>query len=183
VAFVVTFFAPILLFLVVLNVMTMVSESGSLVANALAIGLLLLATPAAVLLGTCSVVVFSYFWVRIYLAPFAASVDNLSPFSALRQSWSLTRHNWWHTFIPLVAANVAAYLLTRAASLVTYASPTGSVLVAVPLMTALTAPVTTTIGLAVYYDLRLRRGSYTVLANELGLPPAPPLPAAPPAAG
>lgn len=131
--------------------------------------------------------VYIYLMYRVYLAQFAAAADRLNPFTAIGRSWSLTWRNWWRAFLPLLVVGIVVGIAAAVSSMVGYFSIIAGSLIALPLITAVTQPLTVVTALVVYYDLRLRREGYPTLALELGLfglpQPAPPMPPAPPATG
>jgi hypothetical protein len=107
-----------------------------------------------------------YVGVRLALSPYIAATEPLGPLAAMRKSWSLTRGLWWHTVLPIFAIAVLARIILIPAIFVQYASFGISVLVAIPLVVALTTPLEAIVAIAVLYDLRLRREGFASLASE-----------------
>jgi hypothetical protein len=112
-----------------------------------------------------------YLTVRLGLAPYAAASDGLAAGRALGRSWSLVRGNWWRTFLPILVISFAVGLPTGIVSvLALILSIAGAFLVALPVVTAIAAPLTAVTYMVIYYDLRLRQEGYPALAHELNLP-------------
>jgi hypothetical protein len=126
------------------------------------------------------IAVYLYFYVRVFVAQYAAAADHIPPFEAFGRSWLLTWKNWWRTFLPLLLVYVATYILSYVAGVVQYLSIICASLIAVPLVAGLTAPLIAVMALTIYYNLRLRREGYPALAHDLGLSLLPPPPPPPP---
>ncbi len=115
-------------------------------------------------------VLLVYFRVRLSLAVYAAACDGLSPGKAIGRSWTLTRANWWRTFIPTLVIGFVVGLVVGSATRIELVSLIGLYLVAIPLLSAVSAPLSAMTAVVIYYDLRLRREGFPPVASELGLP-------------
>jgi hypothetical protein len=107
-----------------------------------------------------------YVYVRLLLAAYIAATEPLGPVAALRKSWRLTYHQWWHTFIPIFVVALVVAVISIPAGFVQSASFGAGVLLASPLFAALTTPLAALASVAVLYDLRLRGEGYAALAEE-----------------
>ena len=127
----------------------------------------------------CAIV---YLQIRLGFGPYAAACDRLSPGQAIARSWSVTRRNWWRTFVVLLVVGLATGVITGLAGGGQFLSLGVQYLIVIPLLTALAAPLTTVAYLVLYYDLRLRHDGFPVVASELGLSGIASAPSAPPPA-
>ncbi|HEV2237550.1 MAG TPA: hypothetical protein VGR57_12880 [Ktedonobacterales bacterium] len=141
----------------------------------------LLLLPVFIVLWALIVCAGVYLGIRLGFGPYAAACDRLSPGRAIARSWSVTRRNWWRTFVVLLLAGLASGVVAGLGSSAQVISIGVQALIATPLLTALVAPLTTVAYVVLYYDLRLRREGYPAIAGELGLagvfaspPPSPP---------
>jgi hypothetical protein len=141
----------------------------------------LLIVPVLILGYVLIICVVIYLEIPLGFGPYAAACDRLSPGQAITRSWSVTRRNWWRTFVILLLVSLATGVVTGLASSAQYISIGVQALIATPLLTALVAPLTTIGFLVVYYDLRLRHEGYPRIASELELTGAfPGQPGSPP---
>lgn len=118
-----------------------------------------------------------YFAVRLGMAPYIAGADHLSPGAAIGRSWTVTRGNWWRTFVPLLVIYLVVYLLSSViVTPLMFVSLAAMALVGLPLEAVLTGPLLALALIVIYYDLRLRQEGFVPLAAQLGLagfaPPA-----------
>jgi hypothetical protein len=159
------------------------------------VGGILLIVLLFVVFYIATLILVLYVMVRLGLAPYAAAADNLSPGRAIGRSWTLTRRNWWRTFLPILVATLAIGTVTGVVvSPLQFVSLAVTSLVVTPLITAIVTPLSVVTYMVVYYDLRLRKEGYPALALELNLmdfsaapygpmptpgPGAPPPPAGP----
>jgi hypothetical protein len=120
---------------------------------------------ALILLLPCSILAI-HVLVRLILAPYIAATEPLGPVAAVRKSWEITHHQWWHTAIPIFVIGLVVAVITIPAGFVQSASFGAGALIVSPLFSALTAPLGALVSVAVLYDLRLRREGYAALANE-----------------
>lgn len=121
---------------------------------ALAIGWVLLVIPGIWVAG------------RLELWLVAMCAEELGPFQALGESWRLVERNWWRTVTTMGVAYIIVAVLSLTQALLagvvvallkgdsTTALMVGQTLSA--LITTFTAPMITAVGLAIFYDLRLR---------------------------
>lgn len=134
----------------------------------------------------CALIGAIYLSVRLQFAPYAVASDRLSPGRAIARSWTLTRGNWWRSFLPVLVVGLAVGFAASVVSPVMFISLAGMCVIALPLFTAILTPLSITTVMVIYYDLRVRHEGYGALAHEFGLPefppPGPPGPFAPPAA-
>lgn len=107
-----------------------------------------------------------FVYVRLMLASYIAATEPLGPVAALRKSWRLTRHQWWHTFIPIFVVAFFVAIISIPTGFVQSASFGAGALIANPLFAALTTPLAALASVAVLFDLRLRREGYAALADE-----------------
>jgi hypothetical protein len=153
-------------------VLVFASSNGS--ANATLALLTLLTAPLGELL---IYVIVIYFAVRLGMAPYIAGADHLSPGAAIGRSWSVTRGNWWRTFVPLLVIYLVVYLVSSfIVTPLMFVSLGAMALVGIPLETVLTGPLLALALIVMYYDLRLRLEGFVPLAAQLDLegfaPPA-----------
>jgi hypothetical protein len=135
-------------------------------------GVTLLATVLAcggfvLLLAVVAVVPYLFF--RLVFAPYLVAIDQTSRMglrAALRESWALTRRRWWHVAVPLIAIWLIQTLLTAPLGNLEVVSYPLELLFAVPLASAVLAPLNELTAIAVLYDLRLRRDGYTDLVHN-----------------
>jgi hypothetical protein len=151
---------------------TLASSNGS--SNVTFSLLILLSLPIAELPLFVAII---YFAVRLGMAPYIAGADHLSPGVAIGRSWSVTRGNWWRTFVPLLVIYLVVYLLSSViVTPLMFVSLAAMALVGLPLEALLTGPLLALALIVMYYDLRLRREGFVPLAAQLGLagfaPPA-----------
>jgi hypothetical protein len=129
----------------------------------------LLIVPLLIAEWTLIVCVGVYLGIRLGFGPYAAASDRLSPGQAIARSWSVTRHNWWRTFVVLLLMSLATGVVSGLGNSAQYISIGVQALIATPLVTALVAPLTVVAYLVVYYDLRLRHEGFPAIARDLGL--------------
>jgi hypothetical protein len=130
------------------------AQTGSLLACA---GLAVV-IPGAILL--------IFFSTRLGLAPYVAATERLGPLAALGKSWQLTRRSFWRVWGIILVMGFVVGIVGYAAGLVTVASVVGGLLVATPLLAAVTAPLTALTYTTLLYDLRLRHEGYAAVVAE-----------------
>lgn len=142
------------------------SDAGATMAALLVCGGGLLAIP--------STIFGIYVSVKLTVAPYITATEQLGPIKSIAKSWALTRGQWWHTFLPLLVIGILTALIAVPASFVQYISYAGSVVIAVPLVSALVAPLGALATIVILYDLRLRQEGYQAVAQQESPPqPAP----------
>lgn len=104
--------------------------------------------------------------IKLAVAPYITATEDLGPFKSIAKSWALTRGQWWHTFLPLLVVGILSSLITVPASFVQYISYAGAVVIAVPLVSALVAPLGVLAAVIILYDLRLRQEGYQTVAQQ-----------------
>lgn len=132
-----------------------------------AVGLVLLIVPGVI------------FGLSLLFGSFIVLIEGKGPLEGMKTSHVLVWGNWWRTMMIVsvaVVVMIAAYILVglvSGASLALGAGEPGITsrfleLVVVPLLSAVVAPLSYALSLAIYYDLRLRR-SGTDLEQRLGV--------------
>jgi hypothetical protein len=106
------------------------------------------------------------FDVRLGLAPYAAATERIGSGAALRKSWQLTRGSFWRVLGIILIVAFAVAIVGYAAGLVGVASTAGALLVVVPLVSIVTAPLTALAYTTLLYDLRLRQEGYAGVMAE-----------------
>jgi hypothetical protein len=145
--------------------LALASSNGS--ANAAVALLTLLGVPLGELLFYVALI---YFVVRLGMAPYIAGADHLSPVAAVGRSWSVTRGNWWRTFVPLLVIYLVVYLISSfIVTPLMFISLAAMALVGLPLEAVLTQALFALTLIVIYYDLRLRQEGLLPLAAQLGL--------------
>jgi hypothetical protein len=110
-----------------------------------------------------------YLFIRLVFAPYLVATDQTRQIglrAALRQSWALTHRRWWHVALPLLAIWLIQTLLTAPLGNLELVSYPLELLLAVPLASAVLAPLNELTYIAVLYDLRLRREGYAALVHN-----------------
>ena len=121
-----------------------------------------------------------FFSLRWWFAFPALMLEDLNDSNALKRSWFLTSQNFWHVAVVLIAAGLLAYLLTLLPSiLISYAllqfSAINEISTALAsaitqLGTIITLPLSISILVIAYYDMRVRLEGYDL---ELALQSTP----------
>jgi hypothetical protein len=114
-------------------------------------------------------VVVPYLFVRFVFAPYLVATDQthrLGLRAALHGSWALTHRRWWHVALPLLAIWLIQTLLTAPLGNLELVSYPLELLLAVPLASAVLAPLNELTYIAVLYDLRLRQEGYAALVHN-----------------
>jgi hypothetical protein len=137
----------------------------------IALGAVGLSSPVA--FGLAAVLLFivpgSVIAVWLFFGPYAAIIDRLGPLTSLKYSRAITRGNWWRTtalvtiiaIILMVVYAVVALAATVAAianpEAITAGRPPWWIqFVVSPLLSAVAIPLSYSLFLSIYYDLRLR---------------------------
>ena len=102
-----------------------------------------------------------YFGVRWLFVQQAALLEGLGPRAALSRSSSLVKANWWRVFGIILVVGIIVVVASIILGLIPVV---GSIIASV-----LVTPISVTGGMLLYYDLRVRKGGYSLeaLASEL----------------
>jgi hypothetical protein len=108
--------------------------------------------------------------VWLFFGPYAAIIDRLGPLTSLRYSRAITRGHWWRTtaLVTIIAIilMVVYMVVAIAATISAIANPEAIAagqtpwyiqFVISPLLSAVGVPLSYSMFLAIYYDLKLRR--------------------------
>jgi hypothetical protein len=109
------------------------------------------------------VIVWALFTVRLGLAPYAAAAERIGPLAAMRKSWRITQGQFWRVFGIILIVGFVVAIVANTAGLVGVASVAVALLVATPLVSVVTTPLTALAYTTLLYDLRVRREGYSAV--------------------
>jgi len=149
-------------------------------------------TGCVVIMALCAIPYLVFLSIRWGLVVPAIMIEGLAASPSLKRSWSLTAQDFKHIFVVLMASTILSYLVVLLpGTIIVYAMTQFEILKEIGLALSsvitqlgilLSVPLTTSILVIIYYDLRVRREGYDLelalgattdepaISGEQGLP-------------